>query len=130
MGTQSKELSIIVAGNGRYFQEREKEERENEEEDGAFVDETILPVCRSIACNQTGYYRKETALVLSHISHSGKPATEAALALTRLLKKVRLHTVLFVCVRVCVCVRARVMHFLCATWLYFSHMMSSHFFVE
>ena len=102
LGTQSKELSTIVAGNGRYFQEREKEERENEEEDEAFVDETIMPVCRSIACNQTGYYRKETALVLSHISHSGKPATEAALALTRLLKKVRPHRVL--CVRMwCVC---------------------------
>jgi hypothetical protein len=85
---QSGELSMIVAGNGRYFQEREKEEREDEEEDEAFVDETMLPVCRSVSCNQTGYYRKETALVLSHISNSGKPATEAALALTRFLKKV------------------------------------------
>jgi hypothetical protein len=88
LANRSNDVSKIVAGNGRYFQEREKEERGDDEEDQVFMNETILPVGRCMAVNPNDYFRKEAALILSHISNSGKSATDVALTLTRLLKKV------------------------------------------
>lgn len=83
------EVLDAIGGFTGFFQEKEREQKEDEEDD-AFFYEGILPLARIVTGNTADYYRKEAALVLRHISGSGKNANEVGLAMTRILKKVLL----------------------------------------
>ena len=88
--TNSEDFTILLSGSARWFQTQEESDVVDEEgADGEkkLVNEALLPLARVTTMNFGGFFRKEAAMILSHISGSGGLAAQTMLALSRTLKK-------------------------------------------
>mmetsp|Transcript_25711 Transcript_25711/g.60278 ORF Transcript_25711/g.60278 Transcript_25711/m.60278 type:complete len:1061 (-) Transcript_25711:319-3501(-) len=86
--TNDEGFTILLSGFARWFQSREDSGEENEESDAnALAREAILPLARVTNMNFDGFFRKEAAMIMRHISGSGSLAAQTVLSLSRTLKK-------------------------------------------
>jgi hypothetical protein len=92
--TNGEDLTVLLSGFLRWFQSREEQTHDDEEEAAAgsskLVKEAILPLARVTNMNFDGFFRKEAAVIMSHVSGSGSLASQTIFSLSRSLKKVRL----------------------------------------
>ena len=87
--TTGEEFSFLLSGFARWFQSREESMGDSEDANSKIlVREALLPLARVTNMNYDGFYRKEAAMILQHISGSGSLASQTILSLSRKLKKV------------------------------------------
>ncbi len=89
--TNGEDFTFVLSGFARWFQSRE-DLIDNDDADSktSLVKEALLPLARVTTMNFDGFFRKEAAMVMQHISGSGRLASQTILALSKTLKKVRL----------------------------------------
>ena len=101
--TNGEDFTLLLSGYARWFQSREDS---IEDPDGAdsesLVREALLPLARVTNMNFDGYFRKEAAMIMQHISGSGSLAAQTITSLARILKKVKTGPVCCQCVQWCV----------------------------
>ena len=92
--TNGDDFTFVLSGFARWFQSRE-ELAEDADSKTSLVKEALLPLARVTTMNFDGFFRKEAAMVMQHISGSGNLASQTILSLSRTLKKVRLTKLQF-----------------------------------
>jgi len=86
--TNGEDFTFLLSGFARWFQSREDSVADDEEADSkSLVSEALLPLARVTSMNFDGFFRKEAAMIMQHISGSGSLASQTILSLSRMLKK-------------------------------------------
>lgn len=87
--TNGEDFAFLLSGFARWFQSREDITEDIVDSTHSLVEEALLPLARVTTMNFDGFFRKEAAMIMQHISGSGSLASQTLLALSRTLKKVR-----------------------------------------
>jgi len=89
--TGGEDFTLLLSGFARWFQSREEDDSDEAKDANAnpdsLVREALLPLARVTNMNFEGFFRKEAAMIMQHISGSGALASQTILALSRSLKK-------------------------------------------
>ena len=88
--TNGEDFTFLLSGFARWFSSRgdSAEDDDKEASSSSLVREAILPLARVTNMNFEGFFRKEAAMIMEHISGSGSMASQTILSLLRTLKKV------------------------------------------
>jgi hypothetical protein len=92
--TNGEDFTFLLSGFARWFMSREDSAEDDDKEatdskSSSLVREAILPLVRVTNMNFEGFFRKEAAMIMEHISGSGSLASQTIISLLRTLKKVR-----------------------------------------